>query len=330
MIQQRWFLTIPPNGAARSVAILASDAFKNVFGAENVRLFDSLSYLNAFDKLLKNPDSSISTDLLNQSIIVSSLDFNTTHFFSAALSPVTSFTLKILKKCGIYTVHWFYENYSRATYWKDVFEYYDLFCAIQKGEIEYSCTGSNTKYCFLPTAHSSSTDFTPDADRPYDIAFIGVPSTYRISVLEMISKAGYSLIIGGSNWNKYNGPLLNKIVKNTWIDNRQSMSILNSSKIGINLSIDAPEGEDVHISPRVYDVLASECILISEDVPLLHDSLPDCHYHKFKHPEELINLIDHILRNYKQEKKLTAENRNLILKNHTYMNRIITLANLVG
>jgi hypothetical protein len=112
MSESKWFIVIPPSGAARVVAQHTAKNFIKKSGTCNVKIFDTLIYQNSFRALLKEPDETLVVDLLNQSLIVSCLDFGTTHFFSGALSPVSLFSLNILKKQHVKTIHWFFEDFK--------------------------------------------------------------------------------------------------------------------------------------------------------------------------------------------------------------------------
>jgi hypothetical protein len=326
---QKWFLVIPPAGGARAVALEVSNAFTQRLGPENVKSFDCLQYQKAFFNLLKNPGEAIVMDLLNQSLVISCIDFCATHCLTGALSPVTSFSLVILKKTGIITLHWFYEDFRRADYWKYIIGQYDYFCAIQRGQLVDICNKAGTQYVFLPTAHSRTVEQLLQNDRPLDIGFIGIPSTYRIEILEKLAQAGFKMEIAGSGWNNYQGILRSMIVCNSWTNQDQAQAILNRSKIGINLSVENPENrDDIHISPRVFDILAARCILLSEDVPLLHEQLKGYRYKCFNSPERLCSDINNILKDYSSEFTFSEHNRSLILENDMYVNRVDRLVEL--
>jgi hypothetical protein len=327
----RWMLVLPPDGAARSVALKAADAFKKKAGQDFFKCFDSLTYFQAFSKLLREPDENLIVDLLNQSLVVACLDFGTNHLITAALSPVTLFTLNLLRKQNISTSHWFYEDFRRALYWKDVICGYDHFCTIQKGEFPQICKNSGTRYHFLPTATTFSDNECQHSQIDlYDIAFIGIPSSYRVNVLEKIYSSGFSLAIAGSGWGSYRGPLEKVILSTNWTDDSQMQTILSHAKIGVNLSVENPTGrEDVHISPRVYDIIACGAILLTEDVPLIYDSLPDCSFHTFTNPEDLCLQVKTILNTLEIEKATSDKNRIQVSNAHTFANRIDQLMRIV-
>lgn len=329
MKTERWFMTLPPDGAARAVSMHAAEAFQEILPRFSFQTFDMLVYREAFKRLLNRNDPTIITDLVNQSFVIACLDFETTHLLTCALSPVTLFSLNLLKKQDVTTIHWFFEDYSRATYWKDVLPGYNHFFAIQKGPLPEICRSLGVSFHYLPTATSGNTGIS--SERIHDIAFIGIPSKYRIAVLEKIASEGYNLAIAGSGWKAYSGNLKSSILNDQWIDDKTSFEILNKSKIGINLSVDDPSSKtDVHISPRVFDISAAGCVLLSEDVPLFHETLHGCNYHTFSDLNDCIIKIKRIFNNYDSD-KITAElNRDHILSNHTYIYRIRELMESVS
>jgi hypothetical protein len=322
MKPQRWFLALSPDGAARSVSGRVAAAFTERLGAD-CKSFDTRTYRDAFSRLLKERNDDMTADLLNQSLMVSCLDFHATHLLVLALAPVTLFSLNLLRSYGIITVHWFYEDFRRATYWHDCIAGYDHFCAIQHGPIEQACASSGAAFHFLPTACTLPNAIPLGSERNIDVAFIGIPSPYRIAVLEKLTAAGFTLSIAGEGWQSYRGILQKAIVKKQWTPEEESLLILAHAKIGINLSVDDPHRLDqVHASPRVYDVLASGCILVTENTPLVFESLGGCSFYTFTTPEEACTVIGDRLAEYARLTPVLGENRRAVLENHTYGQRV--------
>ncbi len=321
---KRWMFVLPPQGAARQVAIKTADAFLEKVDSQVFRTFDTLNYLQSFSKLLKTYNENLVIDLANQSLIVSCFDFEITHLITTALCPVTLFTLGLLRKHNISTVHWFYEDYRRALYWKDVISGYDHFCSIQKGEFQNICQKSKTKYHFLSTASSfQKMDNFYTQEARFDLAFIGIPSTYRICFLEKLLSEGFKIIIAGSGWHSYSGPLESSILYKEWTDDTQMKEIFLQSRIGLNLSIEDPlDRTDVHISPRVYDIIACGNILLTEDVPLIYDSLSECWYFTFSNVDDACSKIRMLLKPIGNESQKINANKQIIFANHTYANRV--------
>lgn len=330
----RWFIVFSPEGAARSTGEEIIKAFSRSVTPDCIKTFDCAVYLHAFKNMLKAPDETMVVDLLNHALIVQCLEFHATHILVLALSPVTLFTLNLLRDQKITTAHWFYEDFRRAAYWKDVLAGYQYFFAIQKGPIIDECQRRNVRYVFLPTAASELPRDKPFTQREIkkDAAFIGIPSAYRTRVLEFLATHGIRLAIAGQGWDRYQGPLMPCIINGGWVDGKQSAAILQSAAIGINLSLNDPQRDrsNTHISPRVFDVLMSGGVLVTEEVPLIHEVLPDCSYHCFANEAEALSIIQAVCAHPEKEQENIEKNRQAIKTGHLYVNRVQRIVEITG
>lgn len=326
-----WFLLLPPEGGARQAATSLLNAFKKKNPAGSLHFFDCKRYISAFNTMLKKPDDNMVVDLLNHSLIVQCFQYEITHLLVPALCPVTLFTLNLLKKQDITTIHWFIEDYQRATYWEEIIPGYTWFLAVQKGPIQETCAKSNCNYSYLPAAASGeSIKFTQqnaDKSKKADVAFVGIPSSYRAELLEFLLSKNISLAIAGEGWDAYKGPLLDSIVTDKWVDSQLAAQIMSTASIALNLSFKEPAGDlsDIQLSPRVYDILSIGAILLTEDVPLLHETIGDCHFYAFKNRENAVEKIHLILSELDFDREGIGEriekNRRIILKKHTWEKR---------
>jgi spore maturation protein CgeB len=330
----RWFVALSPEGAARAVGEEIIKALSRQTGPDRLKVFDCRTYLKAFSGLLVNADEAMTVDLLNHALIVQCLDFRTTHLLVLPLSPVTLFSLKLLRNQHVITVHWFYEDFRAAKYWKEVAAGYDFFFGIQKGLLVDHCAACGARYAFLPTAAGAGCAPAAPAGGPpaADVAFIGIPSSYRVRVLELLASAGISLAIAGSGWNKYRGGLERYIVTSDWTGAGESASIVSKAIIGLNLSVRDPEGdrENTHISPRAFDVLQAGRSLVTEEVPLIKEVIPDCWYHTFSSPEQAIEVVKSVLSNPAAEAANAKKNRETVTTRHTYEVRVRKIIELIN
>lgn len=331
MTKERWFLVIPPDGAARITAQHTANALLLRLGNENFKSIDTATIMGGYKNLLKTQDTDMSTDLFNQTLAVSCLDFGSTRLLVTALSPVTLFTLRLLKRQNITTVLWFYENCRKVEYWRSVIKGYDHLFAIQHGEIEESCRIHSVAYHFLPTASGCAEIRYQPKERIYDSVFIGIPSTYRIAVLEAVAKRGLTIAVAGYGWQHYTGTILKPMIKNSgWVNDEEAFLLMQQGKTGINLSVEDPRGRpDVHISPRIYDILAAGCIALSEEQPLLSESLPECTVYRFNTMDEAAERSVDLCRRYDQKNDIIRKNRAAVINHHRYLNRVDTLCALV-
>ncbi len=328
---QKWILVLPPEGAARQVGEKAWETLCALLPTERRKLFDTKSYLDGFDGLLKQPTDDMVVDLANQALIVQSLDFAATHILVMALAPITRFTVNLLRRQNMITLHWFFEDFRQAKYWKDVLPAYHHFLAIQKGPVQEACLASGTQYHYLPTAFLLPTrsQIRPTGERKNTIAFIGFPSAYRVLVLETMVNAGIPVAIAGAGWEKYRGPLTTCLIGTGWFGPEQASALLEDATIGLHLPSEEPglDRENCHVSPRIFDILAAGCLLLSEEAPLIRETLQGCEYRTFASVEEAV----HSARSALAEKiapELLAKNRLLVLAKHTFSNRLAYILSL--
>jgi hypothetical protein len=331
MDNSKWLLVLPPEGAARTVGERTWEALCARLPAPQRKLFDTKPYLEGFDKLLKDPTDQMVVDLVNQSLVVQCLDFEASHVLVLALSPVTFFTANLLRRRGIKTLHWFYEDFRQAKYWREVAGAYDHFLAIQRGAIETECAAKGVRFHYLPTAATLPADrpVRPWRERPGDVAFIGFPSVYRIAVLEALVTAGIPLKVAGEGWEKYRGPLQACMVSKGWAGSEETFRLLEAAKIGLHIPTENPaeDRESCHVSPRVFDVLAAGCRLLCEEAPLLRETLAGCAYREFRGPQGAVTAVRAALLEGMPAEEAEA-NRALVAKEHTYAVRVAQILGL--
>lgn len=332
-----WLFLLPIQGASREAALKLYSEIEKLISPGKITLFDTDNYLKAYRSMLKNDNGEISVDIMNQSIIVSALQHDITHLFVPALAPVTLFTLQLLKKIDIKTIHWFIEDFRRAEYWRSVLPGYSTFIAVQKGPVKDVCEDLNIQYEFIPTAVSvppmkSAPSFYNSKSKA-DCAFIGIPSEYRIHFLEELHKKGITLKIAGQGWNRYNGLLKNSIVRGDWVNIEESTIIMQQCSTAINLSYASPtiDASSNQISPRVFDILGAGLPLITEDIPLLYDSVKNYTYSTFKNVDEAIEEIKKILnKDLDQLKQVLDQNRDRVQKHDSWEARAKQILQVVN
>lgn len=321
-----WFITLPPEGAARYSGIEVINAFKEKLGAQSVKVFDFLSYQKAFNRWLKDPEPDRVADLSNQSMFIQCLDFAPTHILVLPLCPVTLFMLNLLKRQSIKTVQWFYEDFRVAGYWRSVVGGYHYFFAIQKGPIPDACQVQGTIYRYLPQAATQSGEAPSESvRRDVDLVFVGIPSPYRIDLLEYLAEQGITLLIAGLNWHTYSGPLEKYLYREGWVDMAQATEMYGRGNVALNLSYSDPvsDRDNTHLSPRIFDILKAGQVLVTERAPLADSTLEGLAYLSFETPEELLDLVRF------PEGRLSPEsllkNRQSVKDRHSYLNRVQSL-----
>lgn len=318
-------MVLPPEGAARQVGEKAWESLCGLLPARNRKLFDTKSYLDAFDRLLKSPTDDMVVDLANQALVVQCLDFQATHVLVIALSPVTRFTVDLLRRSGMAPVHWFIEDFREAKYWKDVMPAYAHFLAIQRGPVEKACLEAGVRFRYLPTAAILRPRPSVKAwrDRSEGIAFIGFPSAYRMEVLEALAKDGLPLKIAGLGWEKYRGPLEPFMTGRGWFGPEEAFKLLENSRIGLHLPSEdpGPDRGNCHVSPRVFDILAAGCLLMTEEAPMIRESLEGMAISEFRGAAGAVRAARAALTEGVDD-GLLAANRALVLRDHSFARRM--------
>jgi hypothetical protein len=330
--ESRWVVVLPPEGAARTAGESLWAAFGQALPPARRKLFDTRIYLDGFDRLLKDPSDDMVVDLLNQSLVVQCLDFRSTHVLVLALSPVTAFAANLLKRNGMVTLHWFYEDFRQAKYWRDVLPAYTHFLAIQRGPVEEACREHGVRYRYLPTASTLPLERPPRAwaERGGGIVFVGFPSQYRVKVLEAVAAAGLPLTVAGAGWDRYRGPLQARIRGGGWTGVDESLALLGDARVALHIPSEDPgaDRENSHISPRVFDVLGTGALLLCEDAPLIRETLRGCVYREFRGPGEAVEAARRALADGLPP-TAQASNRDTVLLEHSFARRVSELLALL-
>ncbi len=287
---KRLVLVIPPFGAARTVAMALARAFTARLG-EGVKVFDCQAHGRGFSGLLRPEQAEFVPDFVNQSLIVQAFDFEAEAVVVFALSPINLFTLGLLRRHGVKTALWFYEDYREAPYWRDVLPGLDLLLGIQRGPLEEACRGAGTRFAFLPAPAVLPLQNRVRSffDRPADAVFVGLPSPYRIRCLETLAGAGLKLALGGQGWDRVEGRLAASVRRGQWIEGESAAELYGEGRLGLNFSVREPgtERADVHVSPRLFDLAGQGCWPLTEDVPLLPETAADLDCATFHDRREL-------------------------------------------
>ena len=331
--QAKWMVVLPPEGAARQVGEKAWETLGGLLPAADRKLFDTKTYLDAFDRLLKEPSDNMVVDLANQALVVQAMDFGATHILVIALSPVTRFTADLLKRRGVRMLHWFIEDWRQAKYWREVLPAYSDFLAIQRGPVERACAEAGVRFAYLPTAPILKPRASVKSwrERGEGIAFIGFPSKYRIEVLEALAREGLPVKIAGLGWDKYRGPLEPYLTGRGWFGPDEAFKLLENSRIGLHLPTDDPEADrdESHVSPRVFDILAAGCLLLCEEAPLIRETLRGCGISEFRGAAGAVKAAKTALSEGVSEEML-AQNREIALLEHSFPRRIAEILALGG
>jgi hypothetical protein len=292
-MDRNWLHVIPPEGAARQAALDLSEAAMQSEPTGSHKRFDTKPYLDGFAQLLKNPTDDMRVDLMNQALIIAALEHQCAVMCITSLAPVTLFSLRLLRQQGITLIHWMVEDYRVATYWRQVISAYHAVFAIQTGELSSRCQELGIPYFYLPTAYSPvvcSIPILPLTQRTVDFVFIGLPSPYRLLVLDALRLAGAQLQVGGTGWEHVSGPLRQCVLEGDVQKPQHSLLAQSKARFGLHIPYDDPKTErsQCHLSPRHFDMLALGCPLVCETSPLVQSWLKgyDCFW--FEGAEQVV------------------------------------------
>ena len=179
--------------------------------------------------------------------------------------------------------------------------------------------GSEINTPVFPLLQCSDPDvFYPEEDDScrHDILFVGIARDNRI-IMEDILKTKYDVSVYGKHWLDH---IDKKYVCGEFIDNGQLHKYYSSSRILLNDHWEEMRKWDFP-SNRLFDALLSGAFVISDEIPsaktIFKDSIVT-----YNGAEDLENKIDYYLSNPGEREKKIKKGREIILKNHTFDNRV--------
>jgi len=338
---QKWLITIPPEGAARDLALAGAEALQEQAGID-LQVFDFRDFSFGYAKLLRSDDPDLVADMVAQSLLTKVMDVQAKVVVVSALCTVSAYFLQIFRKHKITTVHWFFEDYRRATYWDSVVQEYDYFFAMQKGALE-AAVRQRTRFHFLPAAAEMTADecqVQPQEwdTRSWDVCFVGLPSMYRILMLNRLAAAGYKLCVAGSGWNdltpeaeaEVHPALREAVLSQSEVSRERHMSILRQSRIGLNLSVDIPQGDRSvpQISPRAYDIAGCGTVLLTEKLGMTGVALSGLMYEEFEDENEMLAEVQKLLQ-FPPSLQDLQSNQLTVAEQHRVAHRMETLIDVI-
>lgn len=160
--------------------------------------------------------------------------------------------------------------------------------------------------------------FYPEEDDScrHDILFVGIARDNRI-IVEDILKTKYDFAVYGKHWDER---LDKKHVCGEFIENAHLHKYYASSKVLLNDHWEDMRKWDFP-SNRLFDALLSGAFVISDEIPsaktIFKDSIVT-----YNGADDLENKIDFYLNNPQEREKKIKKGRKIVLKNHTFDNRV--------
>lgn len=107
---------------------------------------------------------------------------------------------------------------------------------------------------------------------------------------------------------------------NAGLTHEQENAVLCSSSVAVNIHDEYQIKLGLDVNERTFKSLALTGALVSDTVTEMQNLFPEVPI--AKDPEEMLQMVRSILENKEELLSLKEKNRSIILKNHTYLNRI--------
>jgi spore maturation protein CgeB len=335
-MSRKILVVIPKQGGARALG-------ENIVYALNrmdhtALTFDCGQYSDNLGKMVRG-DETLLIDLFNQSLVVKALQEKADVVLVMALSPITPFTVQVLKNGGIKTVHYFCEDLKASEQWKPVIGAYDLFLVIQKDpwlkELK-SDNNANTQY--LPHGAPLECQASDVAGKEFDVTFMGAPYNNRIKFFERLCHYEIDFRIWGGGWDKFNlpPPLKDRIVEGSkWMNHEEIYSIYRRSKIVINLHATLT-GQEIDetgdfINPRTFTIPLCHALQLTDRRKALADFYEeDREIVCFGSVGELADKIEFYLDHWEKAEAIIQAAHEKTLSYHMLSHRLAEMLEMAG
>jgi spore maturation protein CgeB len=251
---------------------------------------------------------------------------------------ISSETVKKLKRHGVRCVLWTIDSPLNFQPIIDAAPVYDhIFCQGTEA-IELLARVGIGGAQWLPMAcdpnyhHPVDCSETDKEKYGSDVAFVGSYYANRASLLEKISEL--DLAIWGPGWDRLDrdSPLRSS-VRGAHTTPDEWLKIYSASKIVLATHYHDPKNRFpvYQASPRVFEALACGAFLICDDQRDVFSLFKeDRHLVKFFDSQDLREKIKYYLDRPVERKRIAAEGRQEVLKNHTYVDRLKSLLLFIG
>ncbi len=335
----------PMYGGTLPIAGYLYNACRNLsIKAEFIDLSNYYSGFTSFEKflskasgkgILENQYVELMSELVYQVVKEKKLQI----VISVALAPLSPKVLERLRADGVITVHWFMEDTTRFTTWKDIAQYYDYFFVIQKGEsIEEVKNAGGRSVHYLPLACD------PQAHRKKQlnqeeikefgskISFVGAGYNNRRHVFSQLSDLDIKL--WGSEWPDMI-PFKTMVQRDgARVTVDEYTKVFSGTDININLhssherdGID-PTGD--FVNPRAFELASCESFQLVDKRSLLPDLFEvGKEVIVFESLSELRTQIEFFTKNPKAKEEIVAAAKARVQKEHTYAHRLQTMLEYV-
>jgi spore maturation protein CgeB len=333
---------------------------KRGFGFEHYNFYDSLLRMNngwnsiiyfPFDEII----SKVGKDGMNSQLLEAVLkEKPDLCFFCLFGEEIKKETVKKITQSGIKTLNWFADDHWRfdnfSKYWAPLFSW-----------IATTDSQAPKKYSKIGYDNAIKTQWACNhflykplnAEKKYDVSFVGQPHGNRKKIIDNIRKAGININCWGRGW------------ENGRISQEEMIKVFSQSRINLNLtkaSVDSliksiariflkKEKESIKIeSPRYWiDNLKSALAKQREQIKGRNFEIPGCgflltgeadnlqdYYVKgkeiavYKNNADLIDKIRYYLNNKEEREEVAKAGLKRTLQEHTYEKRFNDIFKVIG
>lgn len=161
--------------------------------------------------------------------------------------------------------------------------------------------------------------FYPKKNNKYneDVLFVGKTRNVYREIIKDILKTNHDFTVYGEGWDTY---IDEKYIKGKFIQNNELKEAYSSCKILLNDHWEDMKKEDFP-SNRLFDALACETFIISDQIPST-ESIFEGNIVTYENSEDLDKKITYYLEHEDERKNKAKKGRELVLKHHTFKNRV--------
>ena len=153
-----------------------------------------------------------------------------------------------------------------------------------------------------------------------DILFVGVTRGVYRDIVKDVLKTNHDVSIYGMGWEKF---IDEKFIKGQFIENNELHKYYSSCKILLNDHWEDMRDMDFP-SNRLFDALACGAFVISDKIPSA-ETLFEGNIVTYDDADDLKNKIEYYLSNEHERKEKAQKGNEIVLKNHTFDNRVDTI-----
>jgi len=161
--------------------------------------------------------------------------------------------------------------------------------------------------------------------KKHELLFIGNTRNVYRQIIKDLLPTDYDLKIYGLGWEKF---IAHENISGEYFDYDKIAQAYHDAKIVLNDHWDDMR-EYGFVSNRIFDVLASESFVISDDMAEIHELFGDC-VETYSTKDELKEKIDYYMNHQEEREAKARSGREIVLENHTFGKRVDEIVRDMG